>query len=163
MNKRSFKNGLIVGGALFVLTAMIVYFKFSIQPDISLSEVEVTNLDGAKVELNDYLGKPLVVNYWGTWCAPCLQEFPHFEKVKKQLGEDVNFIMISDESIDKINKFSSSKPYTFNYLRSEREFGEYGITVRPTTYFYDSQGKLVAKHSSDLDVAKLSELVEMIK
>ena len=163
MNKKSFWKGFTVGGLLFILTVVVIYFKFTVQPDISLNQVEVSDLNGTKVELNDYLGKPLVVNYWATWCAPCIKEFPYFEEVKKQLGENVNFIMISDEPLDKIVKFSESKPYSFTYLKSNKELSEYGINVRPTTYFYNAQGELITKHTSNLNSQSLKNLIEKIK
>ena len=94
MNKKLFWKGFTVGGLLFVLTVIVIYLKFVVQPDISLNQVEVSNLNGTRVELNEYLGKPLVVNYWATWCSPCIKEFPYFDEVKKQLGGSVNFIMI---------------------------------------------------------------------
>jgi thiol-disulfide isomerase/thioredoxin len=163
MNKKSFWTGFTVGGLLFVLTVIFIYFKFAVQPDISLNQVEVSDLNGTKVELNEYLGKPIVVNYWATWCAPCIKEFPHFEEVKKQLGENVNFIMISDESLEKIAKFSESKPYSFNYLRSTKNLSECGIKARPTTYFYNAQGELITKHTSNLNSESLRKLIEEIK
>ena len=163
MNKKSFWKGFTVGGLLFILTVVVIYFKFAVKPDISLNQVEVSDLNGTKVELNDYLGKPLVVNYWATWCAPCIKEFPYFEEVKKQLGENVNFIMISDEPLDKIVKFSESKPYSFTYLKSNKDLSEYGINVRPTTYFYNAQGELITKHTSNLNSQSLKNLIEEIK
>ncbi|QKX07023.1 TlpA family protein disulfide reductase [Aquimarina sp. TRL1] len=163
MNKKSFWIGFTVGGFLFVLTVIVLYFKFVIQPDISLNQVEVSNLNGTKVELNEYLGKPLVVNYWATWCVPCIKEFPYFEEVKKQVGENVNFIMISDESLAKITKFSESKPYNFKYLKSVKKLSEYGINTRPTTYFYNAQGKLITKHTSNLDSESLKKIIEKIE
>lgn len=163
MNKKSFWIGFTVGGLLFILIVIAIYFKFVVQPDISLNQVEVSDLNGTKVELNEYLGKPLVVNYWATWCAPCIKEFPYFEEVRKQLGENVNFIMISDEPLDKIVKFSESKAYSFTYLKSDKDLSEYGINARPTTYFYNAQGELITKHTSNLDSKSLKKLIEKVK
>ena len=163
MNKKSFWKGFIVGVLLFVVTALIVFLKFAVQPNISLNQVEVSDLNGNKVELNKYLGKPLVVNYWATWCAPCIKEFPYFEDVKQELGDDVNFVMISDESLEKIVKFYESKPYSFDYLRSIKNLSEYGINTRPTTYFYSAQGELITKHTSNLNSESLKKIIEEIK
>lgn len=163
MNKKSFWKGFSIGGLLLILAVIVLYFKIFVQPDISLNQVEVTNLNGNKTELNKYLGKPLVVNYWATWCAPCIKEFPYFEEVKQQLGDDVNFIMISDEPLEKIIKFSESKTYNFNYLRSTKNLSEYGINARPTTYFYNSKGELITKHTSNLTSESLKKLIEEIK
>lgn len=163
MNKKSFWKGFAVGGLLFILLISAISYNFIVQPDVSLNQLKVSDLNGNKVNLTEFIGKPLVINYWATWCAPCIKEFPHFEELKKQAGENVNFIMISDESVEKINKFSMSKPYTFKYLKSEKDLEEYGIIARPTTYFYNSKVNLITKYTSNLDVSKLTELIEMIK
>ncbi|QOD61760.1 TlpA family protein disulfide reductase [Polaribacter haliotis] len=163
MDKKSFWKGFAVGGVLLIATLTILYFKVFVQPDVSLQQVEVEKLDGTKTELAQYLGKPLVVNYWATWCRPCIKEFPYFEKVKQELGDDVNFIMISDESLEKINNFKTNNPYTFNFLRSKKSLGDYDIILRPTTYFYDAKGNLITKHTASLDVAKIKELIGKIK
>lgn len=166
MIKKSFWKGFIVGSVVFIITTTIIYNKFIVSPDISLSQLELQDLQGNEVELNIYEGKPLVVNYWATWCAPCLKEFPYFEEVKQHFGNDINFVMISDESTEKIISFSNSKPYTFNFLNSSKKLSEYGIneiTALPTTYFYNAQGNLVTKHTSGLNVESLTELIKRIK
>ncbi len=163
MNKGFFWRGFGAGALAFILVTVLVYNKFVVQPDVSLNQIEVQNLNGGKTELTKYIGKPLVVNYWATWCAPCIKEFPYFKEVKQQLGDDINFIMISDESIEKINKFSTSNSYTFNYLKSDKNLSEYGINARPTTYFYNSSGILVTKHTGEISVEILKNLIEKIK
>lgn len=163
MNKVFFWRGFITGAIAFILVIVLVYNKFVVQPDILLNQIEVQNLSGETVNLDQYIGKPLVVNYWATWCAPCIKEFPYFNEVKQQLEGDVNFLMISDESTKKINTFSTSNPYTFNYLRSNKNLSEYGINARPTTYFYDSNGALVTKHTGELNVKILNKLINKIK
>jgi len=163
MEKRSFWTGYLKGIVVFIVTAVIIYFNFLTQPDLSLSQMETQDLKGNKVNLENYIGKPLVVNYWATWCAPCRGEFPDFEKTKQHYGEEVNFIMISDELIEKITRFSQSNPYTFTYLKSSKDLSSYGINARPTTYFYNSKGILVAKEMANLDAAKLNEMIKKIK
>jgi len=165
MNKKTFWKGFICGGVAFILIATIGYFKFVKSPDISLNQLELQDLKGNDVELTTYNGKPLVVNYWATWCAPCLTEFPYFEDVKKRFGNDINFVMISDQSTEKITTFSNSKPYSFIYLKSSKKLSEYGInetTTLPTTYFYDSRGNLITKETSALNVERLIEIIESI-
>ena len=91
-----------------------------------------------------------------------MKEFPDFEKVKQEYGDKVNFVMISDESVEKITKFSKSKPYTFTFLKTNKTLNEYGITFIPTSYFYDSEGHLVAKESSGFNEASLKAMIEKL-
>ncbi len=163
MKKGFFWRGFIIRAIAFIFLIILAYNKFLVQPDISLDQIEVQGLNGNKIELADYEGKPLIINYWATWCAPCLEEFPYFNEVKQQLGSNVNFIMVSDESIERINKFSASNSYDFNYLRSDNKLSEYGINALPTTYFYNSSGILVNKHTGELDIEKLKELIGEVK
>lgn len=166
MIKKSFWKGFAAGCIILLITAVIIYSKFIVSPDIPLNQLEVLDLKGNSIELTEFQGKPLVVNYWATWCAPCLKEFPYFEEVKQRFGNEVNFVMISDEAIEKITSFSNSKPYSFNFLKSSKKLSEYGlneITALPTTYFYNAQGNLIIKHTSDLNVESLTELIKRIK
>ena len=54
----------------------------------------VYDLDGNAVQLSDYIGKPIVLNFWASWCGPCQMEMPDFHEKYLQLGEEVNFLMI---------------------------------------------------------------------
>lgn len=171
MDKKYFRRGLITGFMAFILLAVFVTIKFFNKdggnlldpPDISLNQVEVQDLKGQKVELTDYIGKPLVVNYWATWCKPCIEEFPHFNEIKGEMENEVNFLMISDESIEKITKFKNSKEFSFNYLRTNTKLTNYQINTLPTTYFYNSNGTLVNKYTSNLTKEKLVSLISEIK
>jgi thiol-disulfide isomerase/thioredoxin len=161
MNRKSFWKGFAIGGIILIITLTFFYFKLFTLRDISLNEVEIVNLNGEKIELTEYIGKPLVINYWATWCAPCLKEFPYFEEVKKQYGDEVNFIMVSDEDIDKIKKFASKKDYTFKYLMSPKNLSSYNINTIQVTYFYNSKGNITTKHKGSLDEKTMKSLIEM--
>ena len=163
MSKKSFWKGFAIGCVLGVITAVVFYVKVVIQPDITLSQIEVYDLEGNKEDLKDYIGKPLVVNIWGTWCAPCRKEFPHFEEVKQEVGEDINFVMISDEKPEKIAEFSRANPYTFTYLRSDKMFSAYGINARPATFLYNAQGELIAKRTGGMEGKTLRKLLEKVR
>ncbi len=162
MNKIFFWKGFISGAIIFILLSIFLYNKFLVPSNLSLTTIETKDLKENKVELIKFRGKPIVINYWATWCAPCVKEFPHFEKIKQQFGEDIHFIMISDESIQKIKLFSDSNPYTFNYLKSTKKLSEYGIHLRPTTFFYDSKGNLIIKHVNSLNSKQLKTLITNI-
>lgn len=157
MNRKSFWTGFFTG---IILTGLIVFlFLISIvvQPDVSLTKMKVQDLSGNPVNIGEMAGKPVVINYWATWCAPCRQEFPGFENVKKRYEDKINFLMISDEEASLIQRFRDNNPYTFNYLRAVDGFEE--ISTRPTTFVYSSTGKLIEKRTGGLSETELSELL----
>ncbi|MEM8999872.1 MAG: TlpA disulfide reductase family protein [Bacteroidota bacterium] len=165
MVKKIFWKGFLVGCLAFLFVAALGYYKLVKSPDIALAQLELQDLEGNMVEMADFDEKPLVVNYWATWCRPCLEEFPYFEEVKQRFGDDIHFVMISDEPIEKIGKFTATNPYSFHFLKSSKKLAEYGInemTAIPTTYFYDISGNLIAKHTSALNVERLIELINGI-
>lgn len=163
MDKKSYWKGFIVGAITFLCLAFYMFNKFAVQSDVSLNQNKVQTLEGKNVDLNDYIGKPLVINYWATWCKPCVKEFPYFNEANDTFKNKVNFIMISDENIDEIIHFKKSKEYNLNYLHSKINLSELGINALPTTYFYNSEGVLVNKHTGSINSEKLQELISKIK
>ncbi|WP_029279521.1 TlpA family protein disulfide reductase [Pedobacter borealis] len=161
MNKKSFWTGFLTGVFLTIITLFLVIRSFIIQPDVSLSKMKVEDLSGKQVNLSEMLGKPIVINYWATWCAPCRQEFPEFEIVKKRLGNKVTFLMISDETTKVIQRFKDKNSYSFNYLRATKGFEE--VSARPTTFIYNSKGKLITKHTGGLNEKELMEMLNKIE
>ena len=85
-------------------------------PDFTVYDAE-----GNPVQLYDYIGKPLVVNFWASWCGPCQMEMPHFEDKYQELGDEVQFLMINmtdggRETVDSASAFIAEKGYTFPVL-----------------------------------------------
>lgn len=152
----------IIGLVCIAVVTLILKAYYS-APKLELGDVLLVNLHGESVKLDSYLDKTLVVNYWATWCPPCLEEFPHFEKAKQEFEASVNFVMVSDESIGEISNFASSKPYTFIYLKSEKAFGDYGIHSRPNTLIYNKSGELFKAITGELSYDELTNLLKEIK
>jgi thiol-disulfide isomerase/thioredoxin len=148
--------------ALLLVTVIVIARKQrqNRAPRIPAQELLIRDLDGKPVRLSDFHGKPLVVNFWGSWCGPCRQEFPGFEKVRARLSGKVNFLMISDEPVEKIIRFRDANPYGFVYARSEKRFKELGISSVPVSYFYDAEGTLVARQIDPLEEQQLEDFIE---
>lgn len=164
MNRKFFWIAYLIGLFLGIggIYLVINKFKKTSAPNISTEKIQLENLDGTTISLEKYLTKPLVVNYWATWCAPCKNEFNDFEKIKQEFGNKVTFVMISDEAKSKILLFKQQNPYTFLFLHSVKSLNEYGINILPTTYFYNSKGTLKSKHIGKLDAKELKEILETI-
>ncbi len=167
MDKKMFKIGFLVGVLLIIGIGVYGFFNMeSMMNDVSVKSIELTQLDleNAKAEkVNLKIGKPIIINFWATWCVPCLQEFPDFDELNAKYGDKVDFVMISDEAITKIEKFKVKKGYKLNMLRSAKTFDEYGLLLRPATYFYNSEGKLINKISGGIAKEDLEkEILKLI-
>lgn len=140
--------------------AFLFIRRLVVQPDISLNKMKIEDLNGKQADITGMVGKPIVINYWATWCVPCLKEFPEFETIKKQFEDKVTFLMISDEPTQTIQNFKDKKSYTFNYYRAISGFED--VMVRPVTFIYDKKGALVSKHAGTLNASELTEILKKI-
>ncbi len=112
--------------------------------EIIKQEISFVDLNGVEVQLSDFKGKKLLVNYWATWCGPCKKEMPALLNAQELLKEsNYVFLLISDESIDKISKFKTKTNYNFNFLKLKGSIEMLGIYSLPTTYIYNEKGKKI--------------------
>ena len=117
------------------------------------------DLHGKKVSLSDYKGKPIVVDFWATWCGPCKVEIPWFEQLHKQYaGQGLEILGISADDLDKddpaklftekrdiadfAKKMGMNYPVLIDADAIARPYG--GLDALPTTFFIDRTGKVVA-------------------
>jgi len=107
----------------------------------------LSNKYGKTIALADFEGKKILVNFWATWCRPCIAEMPSLEKAKEILEqENFIFLNISDESMEKINGFEEKNPWKFNYFKLEQKVTDFELVSLPTTIVFDAQGKEVWRH-----------------
>lgn len=113
------------------------------QSAISASQVKLTDLEGNEVDLADFEGKTIFVNFWATWCRPCIQEMPSIAALQTQLaGKNIEFFFASDEEVEKIQKFMESRKMTSRFVRIENPEA-LGIEALPTTFIFDGDGNLI--------------------
>ena len=109
---------------------------------ITLSNIQLNSLDGASFSLNEYKGKTVFINFWATWCKPCLLEMPSIKKAMEILNDkDIVFLFASDESVEQIENFKSKHDYNFNYVKAENT-EELNIMALPTTFIFAPDGTL---------------------
>ena len=104
----------------------------------------LVDLNNNKVDLTVYKGKKIVVNYWATWCRPCIKEMPGLKRAEEIL-ESYNyiFLLVSDEITSKISTFKKDKNFDFNFLKSVESNETLGIYSLPTSYIFDENGKKI--------------------
>lgn len=114
----------------------------------ALPAAELVDLDGKKVSLKDYAGKPVIVNFWATWCGPCRLEIPMLNDLYRKYsphGLVIVGVSQDEEGASAVREFNKEIPIQYlNYLSTpdvETKFGQ--IWALPTTFFYDRNGKLV--------------------
>ena len=106
-------------------------------------KIKLTGLDSKPINLNQYRGQTIFINFWATWCKPCLQEMPSIKKAMEILkNENIVYLFASDEAVEQIEKFKNNHPYPFQYVKAEN-MEVLNIMALPTTYIYSPQGKLV--------------------
>ena len=114
-----------------------------IRQDREFDKVKLTDLKRRPIDLKQYEGKTVFINFWATWCKPCIEEMPSIEKVQNIMkNEDLVFLLASGESAEEIDAFRNAHDYKFNYARIENS-EELGIQVLPTTFIFNPEGKLV--------------------
>ncbi len=130
---------------LFVLLITLACSSSKEKPEsaITLTNIELTSLSGEKINLSDYEGKTVFVNFWATWCRPCIKEMPSIASLQRNLaGKNIEFFFASDEEVEKILKFKESRAMNLNFVRVENPEA-LGIEALPTTFIFDGNGGLV--------------------
>ncbi len=130
----------------------------------------VFDADGSAVMLSDFFGKPIVLNFWASWCPPCKGEMPEFDEIYGQTGETITFMMVDlvdgqRETREKGAQYVKKQGYSFPvYFDLDGEaFEKYGITSIPRTYFINREGRIETWVEGGIDAKTLRKKIALIE
>ena len=127
----------------------------------------VYNQANEPVKLSDFYGKPIVVNFWATWCGPCKSELPAFENLNNEYKDTINFMMVNltdgaQETVGGVSDFIMDNNYHFPvYFDTDLDAAAtYSVYSIPATLFIDADGNIVASHMGAMSEATLRNYIE---
>ncbi|MCM3610575.1 redoxin domain-containing protein [Planococcus sp. MERTA32b] len=130
-------------------------------------DFELSTLDGEAVQLSDYKGKKVILNFWATWCPPCRAEMPDMQKYydEQAEGENVEILAVNltteDKGMDKIDAFVDEFSLTFPIpMDTEGDIGDlYQAASIPTTYMIDTEGRVQQKIVGPMNEEMMEEFI----
>ncbi|CAJ0775218.1 Thiol-disulfide oxidoreductase ResA [Ralstonia condita] len=131
-----------------------------------LSSLRLQTLDAVPEPLARYIGRPVVMNLWASWCPPCRREMPLFSQAQSDYPGVVFLMANQGENAATVRAFLAQEGLTFSDIVLDptslamRAFGSRGL---PTTLFFDAHGKLVDAHLGELTAARLKDAVQAIQ
>lgn len=126
-------------------------------------EVALESLDGGTVRLADFEGQPLVVNFWASWCVPCLAELPGFERVHQQRKGEVAFLGVNladDPGAAEAVREQTGITYPVARDPDGTAFEAFQAFGMPTTVFISPEGAIVELYTGELSAEALAERID---
>lgn len=137
--------------------------------DMSAPDFTVYDKDGNPVKLSDFTGKPVILNFWASWCGPCKNEMPDFDEAYKEYGDEIHFLMVNQtdgqqETVASASAFIEDAGYSFPvYFDSDLHAASvYGISAIPMTFFIDADGNMAAYAQGMISAEGLAQGISMI-
>ena len=130
----------------------------------------VLDMDGNERKLSEFIGKPIVLNFWASWCGPCKSEMPDFDAAYQQYGTEIHFLMVncttsSRETMDSAKALIADEGFTFPVYFDTTGYAAdtYGAYSIPLTFFIDAEGYLEAYASGAIDGETLQTGIDLIR
>ncbi len=134
--------------------------------DALIPPVDVRRLDGSTLSLNNFVGRPLVVNMWATWCPPCRREMPVLTSAQQAYPE-IEFVYVNQgESAETVQRYLTAQGLEMRNVvidPAKQLSARTGSSGYPTTLFYDAKGRLAIRHMGELSAATLKDKINQLR
>lgn len=129
----------------------------------------MTDADGATLTLADFKGKPVLLNFWASWCGPCQSEMPDIQTAWKEHGTDVEFVIVNmtgmnGETEQSAKAFLADAGYTFPcYFDANNSAATaFGVSSIPQTYLINAEGNIIGAYMGAMDASVLAQGIDML-
>lgn len=164
------KNRIIATFIVLIFALASVYASSADVQTVEFPNITVFDKDGNVVNLTDFRGKPVVLNFWASWCGPCKNEMPAFDEVYKEVGNDVYFVMVDmadgvRETVESGSAYVEKMGYSFPVYYDTAHSAAYtlGISSIPMTIFLDAKGHGVTYYIGALNKDALLYGIDVVK
>jgi thiol-disulfide isomerase/thioredoxin/tetratricopeptide (TPR) repeat protein len=115
-----------------------------------LPAIDLEWLNGGRIGAEELKGRIVVINFWGTWCGPCVAEAPQIQQLHEKYRDDPDVVFLTintfDPDLDKVRSWMADNNYDWPVLVNDNFVSRYGVSSYPTTWFADRDGRIVFEH-----------------
>ncbi|SDJ24871.1 thiol-disulfide oxidoreductase ResA [Alteribacillus bidgolensis] len=159
-------------GVLAVLIGYVLYSNFTgedtlVKEGETAPNFELRTLEGGTVELEDYRGQGVFLNFWGTYCPPCEEEFPYIENQYmeyQEKGVEVLAVNVGESDLA-VERFVDRHNLSFPILMDEQKavLDRYGVGPLPSTFLINEEGEIIDILTGGMTEEDIQEYMERIK
>ena len=185
------KLALIIGGiGLLLIGSSLLYHKLTANPEIAQKTESPTNQQGSDdedsetvpymnftvydkdkqpVTLSSFVGKPIILNFWASWCGPCQSEMPDFEEIYNKYNGQIEFLMINltdggRETLDTASDYIKKQQFHFPvyYDLDMTASSTYFVSSIPQTFFINADGQIVSYAKGAMTKSAMEDQIKRI-
>jgi len=108
-----------------------------------MRKIKLFSFQGEAIDLTRYKGKAIFLNFWATWCKPCVEEMPTIKNaIDSMKDKNIQFLFATDESAVEVEAFEKQHQFGFNYVKTSN-IEQLGIVGLPTTFIFNKEGEKI--------------------